>query len=453
MSTSNVKLHPKQSEIIRELFYNKSARYVVVNASRGFGKTYLGAASAAMACQELLDMPYDIPNKNVSIVASTHSQVVDTYFPLLMYRFGLDKYAIKSSRPDGKIVLPNNVELKMWSYESIDRMRGTGQYFVVCDEITSWIGAGGNVKEAWESVIQPTITTRWSPKQIAEFEKEYGITLPSPGRALIISTPRGHDYFYEMWHFSQQKESEWKSYSYSYKDSPLLDYDEIERTKKTIDRLKFNREYLASFDDSGNNVFYNFKRAEHVVPDLKPFSDDEIVHVGIDFNVGIMASVAFAIRGGKIEILDEFNGHPDTETLARDIKKRFPNNTVIAYPDPSGRARKTSAPTGRTDFKILLDEGIQALARKKNPPIADSVQAVNKMLKTGDGEVHMLIHPDCGMTIKSMERTVWVENNPNTATIDKTHGLEHWGDALRYAIEYLFPVKSKIVYSGQSMVF
>jgi hypothetical protein len=54
----------------------------------------------------------------------------------------------------------------------------------------------------------------------------------------------------------------------------------------------------------------------------------------------------------------------------------------------------------------------------------------------------MYVHPRAEHTIRSLERTVWVENNPNTAQISKAENVEHWTDALRYAVEYLFPVRS-----------
>jgi len=429
-----INLHQGQSRIINDLFITKEARYAVVCASRGFGKSYLAATAAILACQELINMPADIPNKNVAIIAPTYQQCVDIYFPLIAYQLGLADHCDKMSAHSGTFWLPNNVVLKLWSYEASSRMRGSGQYFVVCDETTSWRGAGSTAKESWESVIQPCITTRWS-EQMAEVHGA-----PSPGRALIISTPLGMDYFYEQFNF-QERDPDWKSYRFTYRDSPYLDPLEIEKTKHTIDALKFQREYEASFEDSGNTVFYNFNRTTNVQP-LDYFDAKEDVHVAIDFNVGIMASVAFAVRGGQIHVLDEFQGHPDTETLAKHLAEKYKGHKIITYPDPSGRARKSSAAVGRTDFSILKSHGLATLARSRAPAIADSVQAVNRMLKTADDKVHFFVAPNCVNTIKSIERTSWKENNPEALIIDKTEGIEHWTDGIRYAVEYLFPVRN-----------
>jgi hypothetical protein len=429
-----IKLHEKQSEVIRDLFVNKSNRYAVVNASRGFGKSYLAATAAIIAVQELMELDESVPNKNVALIAPTYSQAVDIYYPLIAWQLGMEDFADKASKAAGTFWFPNNVQLKLWSYEASQRMRGTGQYFIVADEVTSWKGAGMNLKESWESIIQPCVATRWSPMNAKKFNA-------NSGRALIISTPSGYDYFYEMYN-RQDSDSDWKSYTYTYKDSPFLDEEEIERIKLTLDPLKFAREYTASFEDSGNNVFYTFNRKEHIDNSLPYFDDGEDVHVAIDFNVGIMASVVFALRGNQIHIIDEMQGHPDTETLAKALSEKYKGHRIISYPDPAGKARKSSAAVGTTDFSILQSNGIVTRAHNKAPPIIDSVAAVNKKFKNANGDIDMLVHPKCVNTIKSIERTQWVESNPDSATIDKKEGVEHWTDALRYAVEYLYPIRA-----------
>jgi len=431
---AGITLHEGQSQIVQDLFVDHSIRYAAVCASRGFGKSYLAAITAIMAVQELMQLPADIPNKNVALIAPTYQQCVDIYFPLIATTFGMDYYADKSSQHSGTFWFPNNVMLKLWSYEASERLRGSGQYFVVCDEVTTWKGAGGSFKSSWESVIQPCITTRWSQERA----DEYGS--PSAGRALIITTPRGRDYFYDMYNF-ETLDDQWGSYHFDYTQSPYLDVKEIERTKNTIDHFQFAREYEASFEESGNNVFYNFDRLEHVDRNLPDFEKGETIYAAIDFNVGIMATSLFALRGNQIQILEEFQGHPDTENLSKELAKRIAKgHKVKAFPDPSGRARKSSAAVGRTDFSILQAYGIETIARSKAPPMIDSVACVNRQLKTANGNINLYIHPRCKGTIRSIERTVWKENNMDSATIDKSAGDEHFSDGVRYAVEFLFPI-------------
>jgi hypothetical protein len=148
----------------------------------------MAGVAGVTAIFELLELPEDVPNKTVHIIAPTYDQVTDIYYPLLNYDLGMENYAIKSSRDLGRFVFPKNVELRLLSYEAVERMRGKGSYFTVWDEVSS-CKKGIDPREAWQGVIQPCIVTRWSQKRA----NMYGSR--SAGRALIISTPKGYNYF------------------------------------------------------------------------------------------------------------------------------------------------------------------------------------------------------------------------------------------------------------------
>ena len=450
----DIKLFPNQSTIFRDLFVLKETVHAVAVCSRGFGKSHLGATAAIQAASELMQMPAWIPNKQVVITAPTYDQVTEVYFDLLMYQLGLSQYAIKSSKDTGKIYLPNNTLLRLMSFEAINRLRGRGIYFAVNDETRDWT-QGGGFKDAWESVIEPCISTRWGPKKAAEFNA------PSQGRSLTITTPKGYDFTYDLYN-RQETDKRYRSYHFDYKQTPLLDPAEIELLKHDMDPIKFGREYAASFAESGNSVFYCFNRKLHVRDDIEYFergnheTQGEPVHVCIDFNVAVQASASFAVRGGMAFFQDEFKGAADTETLALSIKAKYwPNwnNTqspeyrkkicvINVYPDPSGKARKTSAVVGQTDFSILRAHGFNVLAPDAHPPIVDSVACVNRMLKNAAGGISMYVHSRCRGLITSLERTVWVDNNSDTATIDKTKGEEHFSDGVRYGISFVFPIRA-----------
>jgi len=317
-------------------------------------------------------------------------------------------------------------------------------YLIIWDEVSSCV-RGIKPAIAWQSVIQPCLTTRWSPKRAAHFGA------PSPGRALIIGTPKGFNFFAELLNYRETNPM-WKSYFYDYTQSPMLDIAEIEALRSELDPVQFASEYLALIKESGKNVFYCFDRKLHIDATIEDFyppvyegekleEAGEDVHICIDFNVGKQCSSFFALRGNEMQFIDEVMGHPDTETLAISLSTRFKGHKIFAYPDPSGRSRKTSASVGVTDFTILQKHGIICLAHTKAPPIIDSVNAVNRKLLTADGHIGMRVHPRCKGVITSLERTTWVDNTSDTATIDKKEGVEHYSDGVRYATEFKFPIK------------
>ena len=437
-----IELHPGQSEIFSAMFLEQLYRFVTAVCARGWGKSYFAALSAMTAIWELVELDISVPNKNVYIVAPTFDQVKEIYYPILVYEMGVDAFTMRPpSRDRGRFIFPNNEELRLVSFEAVERLRGKGSYFTVNDEMSSW-SKGMTAKDAWEDILQPMILTRWS-KSRAEF-----FNAPSAGRALTITTPKGFNFVYDMFHYPET-DKDWGSYHYDYRTSPYLDPDEIERAKNTMDPIKFATEFRADFKDSGTNVFYMFDRKIHVRDDIEYWdeptedSEGEDVYAFIDFNVGIMACSLWALRGGVFHGIDEFLGHPNTPELADALEERFKGHQVLAFPDPTGKARKSSAPVGVTDLNILNSrKNIHVRARQKSPPISDSVNAVNGKLLNANGAIGMYLHPRMKGTIRSMERTQWVDRNPDNATIDKSEGIEHYSDGVRYGVEFLFPVKS-----------
>jgi hypothetical protein len=408
--------------------------------------------SSIAAVNELMQLPASIPNKNVVIVAPSYSQTIDVYWNLLMFQLGIAEHCTKASKDTGRILFPNAVELKLISYEAVERLRGGGIYYLVCDETRDWT-SGGGFQDAWDSILQPCMATRWSPMQA----EKYGAV--SAARSLVISTPRGYDHLYTLSRM-QETDKSYKTYVYNYSKSPLLDQSEVERLRATLDPISFSREFDANFKDSGATVFYCFDRDVHVKNDLEDFEIGTLenkgtdVHIGVDFNVMRQCSSAFAIRNKQVHYLEEFQGSADTESLAISIKAKFwPNFNKIGhpeynkkvckiyiYPDASGKARKTSAPIGVTDHSILTTHGFIVLSHNANPPIVDSVNCVNRLLKTASGAVSLYVHPRCKGLIVSLERTSWLDKNPDTATIDKSKNEEHFSDSVRYPMEYLFPI-------------
>ena len=415
-----IKLHPGQSEVYKAIF-NDISRQTEVNASRGWGKSYFLAVAGMTAVWELCELDASVPNKYVYIVAPTYSQCTDIYLPLLENELGIAKYSNKILRREGKLLFPRHVELRLTSFEAIERLRGKGAYFILMDEISSW----RNAMAAIEDIIRPCINTRWS-KMKAEM---YG---SHPGRELGISTPKGFNDFYDLYNQADRR------FTFDYTKSPYLDVDELERVKRTMDPVRFATEYGAQFKESGNNIFYMFDRDTHVTS-VKDNVDSE-VHAAIDFNVGKQCTSLFNIEDNNMLFFGEMEGFPDTETLAISLKARFPKRKIHVYPDPTGKARKTSAKVGTTDLAILASHGLVVHARNRSPGIVDSVNAVNKQLLNTSGDVGMYFDPSCRSLIRSMERTKWVDNNANTVTIDKSDNVEHFSDGIRYATEWLFPI-------------
>jgi len=450
-----------QSEFYRYLFRpldpshdEWETRNAVVVGSRGLGKSFGAAVVAVSAVSELMEMPPTVLNKQVVIMAPTYQVVKSIYAPLFNDMFHLHHIAEKYNASEYFWQFPTGVVLRLFSFESAERLRGQGIHTFIGDEMSSWSPDPNKVREVWESVLYPCVTTRWSPQRARE------IGAPSPGRTLVISSPKGYDFFYDLYRM-KDSESNWKSWRYDYRDSPYLSKEEIERVRRSMDPMKFAREYGASFEESGNRVYYCFDRDKHVRNDLGNIEPEEQLLVGLDFNVGKMCAVICVERAGQLWIMDELQGANNTEEFARKLWNAYgKTNPIAIFPDPSGNARKSSATVGTTDFTILENRRneyewkFKVYAHKQAPKIVDSVGSVNKKLMNADGNIDLYVAPKCTETVKSLERTIWMENNPDSMMISKKEDIEHMTDALRYLVEYRYPsAGSRRIITSKSHTF
>ena len=391
------------------------------------------------SAHELMQLDTSVPNKNVVIVAPTHTSVTDIYYNLIMYVFGLAKYATKSSSSLGRIWLPRRTEIRLVSAAAIERVRGTGIYFAVADEIDTW--AINRPVDAWDAVIHAAGRSRWSPKNAARYKA------PRSFMSSVIGSSGGLRSLYQLSR-RELEDSEYKSYSFDYTESPYLDPREIEKAMQTMDLIKFRQEYGAQFEEGGSRVYYAFDEKKNILENNPAVFDAfhkmspeirGITKVGIDFNIGIQACCIGHVIGDTLIITADSGGMTNTEELAEGLYNQY--GVCDTYPDPTGRARKTSAPIGVTDLHILQYKGHNVYARRSSPPIIDSVCAVNGLCCNAAGVRRLFVSKKAKRLINSLICTQWADGNPDMAVIDKSAGVEHWSDGLRYMIEYLFPVR------------
>ena len=117
------------------------------------------------------------------------------------------------------------------------------------------------------------------------------------------------------------------------------------------------------------------------------------VLVGLDFNVGVMAGVICSKVGDTLHQWDEIAvKNSNTDEVAQMLRQRFPDRRIICYPDPTGRARKTSA-AGATDHGILRKYGLEVVAPKSPWSVKDRLNATNYLICNAEGQRRMFITP------------------------------------------------------------
>jgi phage FluMu gp28-like protein len=225
ISKKTVTPHAAQRPIV-----DSKARFKVVNCGRRFGKTVIAAKILVAKSRQ--------SEKMLWWVAPTYKIVKRGYAEIL--RQLPDGVLAKDAPPDtnfdaGRSVIlhfKNGTKMEFYSAERPEGMLGAGVDFVVMDE------AALMSQRIWNQIISPTLM---------DYE----------GGALMISTPRGHNWFYRCYQMGQDpQENLWASWTFTTQDNPTLPEGEADRMAASMPRMEADQEIYAKFLAAGSSVFH-----------------------------------------------------------------------------------------------------------------------------------------------------------------------------------------------------
>lgn len=226
--------HPKQRLILQD-----DHRFRVVPAGRRFGKTY-------MARHEAFEFAFENPESLVWYVAPTDEDARELAFAPLKQAIPRDLLAEEPREsPPRSITLVNEARMVFKSAES--QGRGRGLDHVVIDEAGE---VGNRVTGYWPEVIRPSLSD-------------------TAGTALIIGTPAGRNFFFDMFQRGEDPDddevSSWQASTY---DNPHVPDAEVEQARATLPERVFRQEYLAEFVDESGTVF-DYETRPYTVADVE----------------------------------------------------------------------------------------------------------------------------------------------------------------------------------------
>lgn len=390
----------------QESIFFDDTRFKVVVAGRRFGKTVLA----------LVTLLYLASLKANSInwyTAPTYRQAKQIAWAMLQ-RFAPTDHVTSKNETDLSMTFLNGSSISLRGADNYDSLRGVGLDALVLDEYADMAA------EVWTEVLRPSLSDKL-------------------GTALFIGTPAGFNHLYDLWIEADNK-PDWKAWQFTTKDGGHVPTEELEAARLDLDERTYKQEYEASFASLTGRVYYEFDRLLNVSADIKDTGAELLV--GFDFNISPMSAVVSVKAGNQLHVIDEVtiqNGN--TELMAEAIQRKFPDRRVLAYPDPSGKARKTSSPVGQTDFSILAAHGFRVLAPNSAPLVVDRNNLTNAMLKNAAGDRRLLIHPRCKQLIKCLDGLTYKEG---TSQPDKNLGLDHLPDALAYLVSYEYPFNNRM---------
>lgn len=212
-------LYPAQQQIKTE-----AARFNVLDIGRRAGKTYLGTHLALEAALQGQPVGWFAPN--YKYLLEVWQQLTKALRPV----------AVKINATERRIELANGGVIECWTLDGTDDPGRSRKYkLAIIDEAA----IAPNLKAAWEQAIRATLTDL-------------------QGDAWFLSTPKGLNYFYELFQRGQDaKYPDWRSWQMPSGVNPYLPVAEIAAAHADLPEMVFNQEYLAEFISGDGAVFRN----------------------------------------------------------------------------------------------------------------------------------------------------------------------------------------------------
>ena len=168
-------------------------------------------------------------------------------------------------------------QIRFFTGERLDNFRGLRLHNVIIDE-AAYIP---DLQSAWNNAIRPTLT---------DFQ----------GKALFISTPRGKDFFYQLY---LKNSGDWESFKYTTYDNPHIKKEEVDEARASLPKAAFEQEYLANPAENAANPF----GIDFIRQNIKGLSQNNATCYGIDLAKSYDYTVIIGLDGnGDVCYFDRF---------------------------------------------------------------------------------------------------------------------------------------------------
>lgn len=184
-------------------------------------------------------------------------------------------------------------------------LRGAGLDFCVVDE------ASRVSRKAWEQGLRPALTDKL-------------------GKCIFISTPKGRNWFYELWLQGQQEDPEIKSWRFATDTNPYFPQEEWTSLKERTPEMILKQEYLADFLEDEGSVFHNLEGCFR--GSIESNVEGERYTIGVDLAKTEDFTVITVMRNSTCQLVNIHRSKDRDWSLQKkfikSIHKVYPNSIV-----------------------------------------------------------------------------------------------------------------------------
>lgn len=233
-------LHPGQRAV-----WQDGARFQVMACGRRWGKTRMGALRCIWEAVQGRRAWWVAPSYKMAAVGWR-----------IIRRLAVQIPHVQKNETDRLVELPGGGSVQVRSADEPDSLRGEGLDFLVVDECAFMREA------AWTEALRPALSDR-------------------QGRAVFISTPKGRNWFWQMWRRGKGGDPDWHAWQLPTVTNPFIAPSEVEAARRDLPERVFAQEYEAQFLEDAGIVFRGVSKVATWQP-AEPEAGRQYV-VGVDW--------------------------------------------------------------------------------------------------------------------------------------------------------------------------
>jgi phage terminase large subunit len=277
---------------------------------------------------------------------------------------------IEANHSELKVTYPNGGQVRLWGADNADAMRGLYHDGVVLDEPADFN------PRVWPEIIRPALADRM-------------------GWAVFIGTPKGHNFFWEIYDgavngFPQHDgtryvDDDWGARVLKASASGILSDAELAANRRIMTPDQYDQEFECSFDAAIQGAYYGvlMREAEEDGRICRvPHDPALVVHTAWDLGIGDSTVIWFAQQHAtEIRIIDcyaSFGVGLDhyAKVLKEGHRAKYNYGEHILPHD----AAVSDLSTGRTRLQTLAGLGVRGRVLQRETQIDDGISAVRAML-------------------------------------------------------------------------
>lgn len=375
-------------------FIQSNHTHTAIIGGYGSGKSFGGTLKIV-----LKKLAY--PNIDVAYYLPTYGLIKDIAFPNISDLLNLQKIPFNLNKSDKEFITPYG-KIIMRSMDCPELIVGFEVGYSIIDEAD--VISVSKMNESFKNIV-------------ARNRKK----LPNGDKNCLdfVSTPEGFGFLYNF--FVKNPSPEKLIIKASSLSNPFLPKDYIDTLRLSYTEAQLNAYINGDFVNLTSASVYNFDRLAHDTDAIQ--LPNEMLYVGLDFNITNMNAVVHVKRNGKLYAVGEIAEAYNTQQVSEFLIENYPNHKIIINPDASGNQRSSS---GASDFSILKQFGFEVNSPKKNPPVNERVNSVNLALQNG---TYFVNTKKCPRFTEALENQSYRNGVP-----DKSSGYDHITEAAGYCI-------------------